>query len=110
MLYDSIVYTQSPSQHFRLLGPRPWKILATTYEKKRFLSNPDPGENLVSGNIVMETGCNTNVAISITIIIVTALVLLITVITVITITDTITINITMCERSYYTITTILLRY
>ena len=25
--------------------------------KKRFLSNPDPGENLVSGNLVMETGC-----------------------------------------------------
>ena len=23
-----------------------------------FLSNPDPGENLVSGNLVMETGCN----------------------------------------------------
>ena len=26
--------------------------------KKRFLSNPDPGENLVSGNLVMETGCS----------------------------------------------------
>ena len=25
--------------------------------KHRFLSNPDPGENLVSGNLVMETGC-----------------------------------------------------
>ena len=49
--------TRSPSQDFRLFGPRPWKILATTYEQKRFLSNPDPGENLVSGNLVMETGC-----------------------------------------------------
>ena len=25
-----------------------------------FLSNPAPGENLVSGNLVMETGCNDN--------------------------------------------------
>ena len=25
--------------------------------KNRFLSNPDPGANLVSGNLVMETGC-----------------------------------------------------
>ena len=25
--------------------------------KNGFLSNPDPGENLVSGNLVMETGC-----------------------------------------------------
>ena len=53
-----MIYTRSPSQDFRLFGPRPWNILATTYEK-RFLSNPDPGENLVSGNLVMETGCMT---------------------------------------------------
>ena len=54
-----VQYTRSPSQDFRLFGPRPLKILATTYDKKkqRFLSNPDPGENLVSGNLVMETGC-----------------------------------------------------
>ena len=25
--------------------------------KKRFLSNPDPGEKFVRGNLVMETGC-----------------------------------------------------
>ena len=25
-------YTQSPLQDSRLFGPRPWKILATTYE------------------------------------------------------------------------------
>ena len=55
--FDSRGYTRSPSQDFRLFGPRPWKILATTYEKNGFLSNPDPGENLVSGNRVMETGC-----------------------------------------------------
>ena len=51
------IYTRSPSQDFRLFGPRPWKILATIYDKSRFMSNPDPGENLVSGNLVMETGC-----------------------------------------------------
>ena len=26
-------YTQSPLQDSRLLGPRPWKVLATTYER-----------------------------------------------------------------------------
>ena len=52
------VYTQSPLQDSRLFGPRPWKILATTYETNGFLSNPDPGENLVRRNLVMETGCN----------------------------------------------------
>ena len=51
-------YTRSPLQDSRLFGPSPWKILATTYYKKqRCLSNPAPGENLESGNLVMETGC-----------------------------------------------------
>ena len=50
-------HTQSPLQDSRLFGPRPWKILAATYETDGFLSNPDPGENLLSGNLVMETGC-----------------------------------------------------
>ena len=50
-------YTRSPLQDSRLLEPRPWKILATTYETNGFLSNPDPGENLVMENLVMETGC-----------------------------------------------------
>ena len=49
-------YTRSPLQDSRLFGPRPWKILATTYETNGFLSNPAPGENLLSGNLVMETG------------------------------------------------------
>ena len=51
------LYTRSPLEDSRLFGPSPWKILATTYETNRFLSNPDPGENLLSGNLVMETGC-----------------------------------------------------
>ena len=53
-------YTRSPLEDSRLFGPSPWKILATTYDKKwkkRFLSNPAPGENILSGNLVMETGC-----------------------------------------------------
>ena len=50
-------YTRSPLEDSRLFGPSPWKILATTYEK-RFLSNPAPGENILSGNLVMETGCS----------------------------------------------------
>ena len=40
----------------RLFGPSPWKILARTNEQT-YLSNPAPGENLLSGNLVMETGC-----------------------------------------------------
>ena len=32
--WPSLYYTRSPSQDFRLFGPRPWKILATTYEQK----------------------------------------------------------------------------
>ena len=50
-------YARSPFEDSRLFGPSPWKILATTYEQKRFLSNPAPGENLLSGNLVMETWC-----------------------------------------------------
>ena len=61
--YHDICYTRSPLQDSRLFGPRPWKILAATYEKQRFLSNPDPDENLVRGNLVMETGCNTNICL-----------------------------------------------
>ena len=51
-----ITYTRSPLQDSRLFGPRPWKILAATYETNGFLSNPDPGENFLSGDLVMETG------------------------------------------------------
>ena len=50
-------YTLSPLKDSHLFGPSPWKVLATTYERKRFLSNPAPGENIISGNIVIETGC-----------------------------------------------------
>ena len=52
------LYTQSPLQDSRLFGPRPWKVLAATYETNGFLSNPDPGENLVMENLAMETGCS----------------------------------------------------
>ena len=48
---------QSPEEDSRLFGPGPWKILATTCETNGFLSSPAPGENLLSGNLVMETGC-----------------------------------------------------
>ena len=36
--------------------PDPGKSQPLPMKNKRFLSNPDPGENLVSGNLVMETG------------------------------------------------------
>ena len=53
----SLAYSRSPLDDSRLFGPSPWKILATTYEQKGLLSNPAPGENIPSGNLVMETGC-----------------------------------------------------
>ena len=36
--------------------PAPGTSYATTYEQI-YLSNPAPGENTISGNLVMETGC-----------------------------------------------------
>ena len=50
-------YTRSPLEYSRLFGPSPRKILATTCETNGFLSKPAPGEDLLSGNLVMETGC-----------------------------------------------------
>ena len=35
-------YTRSPSQDFRLFGPRPWKILAITYAQKTISEQPRP--------------------------------------------------------------------
>ena len=43
MLYYTILYyyyintyTRSPLQDSRLFGPRPWKVLAATYEQKDY--------------------------------------------------------------------------
>ena len=52
---ESRRYARSPLEDSRLFGPSPWIILAATNEKTH-LSNPAPGENLLSGNLVMETG------------------------------------------------------
>ena len=41
----------------RLFGPSPWKVLRHYLWTNGFLSNPAPGENILSGNLVMETGC-----------------------------------------------------
>ena len=49
-------YTRSQLEDSRLFGPGPWKVLAATNEQK-YPSNPAPGENIVSGNLVLETGC-----------------------------------------------------
>ena len=51
-------YTRSSLQDSRLFGPSPWKILSHYLWTNGLLSNPAPGENLVSGNLVMETGCS----------------------------------------------------
>ena len=50
-------YTRSPLEDSRLFGPSPWKISSHYLWTNGFLSNPAPGENLLSGNLVMETGC-----------------------------------------------------
>ena len=52
----TILILRSPLEDSRLFGPSPWKILAAINEQT-YLSNPAPGENLLSGNLVMETGC-----------------------------------------------------
>ena len=50
-------YTRSPLEDPHLFGPSPWKILRHYLCTNGFLSNPAPGENILSGNLVMETGC-----------------------------------------------------
>ena len=35
-------YTQSPLEDSRLFGPSPWKVLATTYDKKNISEQPSP--------------------------------------------------------------------
>ena len=54
---DDLTYTRSPLEASRLFGPGPWKVLRRYLRTNGFLSNPAPGENLLSGNPVMETGC-----------------------------------------------------
>ena len=49
-------YTRSPLEDSRLFGPSPWKFLRHYLWTNGFLSNPALGENIVSGNLVMETG------------------------------------------------------
>ena len=51
------VCTRSLLEDSRLFGPSPWKVLAATYDKQKILSNPAFGENILRGNLVMETGC-----------------------------------------------------
>ena len=51
------MYTRSPLEDSRHFGPSPWKILRHYLWTNGFLSNPAPGENIISGNLVMETGC-----------------------------------------------------
>ena len=54
------VSCRTPGLHHHKISvfsnPDPGKYFATTYEIG-FLSNPDPCESLLSGNLVMETGC-----------------------------------------------------
>ena len=57
-LSSGAAYTRSLLEGSRLFGPSPWKILRHYLWTNGFLSNPAPGENLLSGNLVMETGCS----------------------------------------------------
>ena len=58
-LYVSLFacYTRSPLEDSLLFGPSPWKILAATNEQD-MSEQPSPWRNLLSGNLVMETGCS----------------------------------------------------
>ena len=44
-------------RRFPSFRTQPLENLSHYLRKKTFLSNPAPGENLLSGNLVMETGC-----------------------------------------------------
>ena len=57
ILLSEAFYTQSPLEDSRLFGPSPWKILRHYLWTNGFLSNPAPGESLLSGNLVTETRC-----------------------------------------------------
>ena len=61
----SIVVSRCTVQRIRPVSVRkfpsfrtqPLENLSQYLWKRRYLSNPAPGENLLSGNLVMETGC-----------------------------------------------------
>ena len=53
MIIHPVSITRFPSFRTQTL-----EDLSVDSVRNRFLSNPDPGESLVSGNLVMETGCN----------------------------------------------------
>ena len=44
-------------RRFPSFRTQPLENLSVDSVTNDFLSNPDPGENLLSGNLVMETGC-----------------------------------------------------
>ena len=52
-------YTRSPLEDPPSFRTKPLKILRHYLWTNGFLSNPAPGENHLSGHLVMETGCNT---------------------------------------------------
>ena len=39
---SKLYYTRSPLEDSRLFGPSPWKVLATTYDKKNISEQPSP--------------------------------------------------------------------
>ena len=44
-------------RRFPSFRTQPLENLSADSVTNRFLSNPAPGENIISGNLVMETGC-----------------------------------------------------
>ena len=50
-------------RRFPSFRTQPLENLSHYLWKNGFLSNPAPGENLVSGNLVMETGCTKHIQI-----------------------------------------------
>ena len=59
-IYTHRCIDKSLLEDSRLFGSSPWKILRHCLWTNGFLSNSAPGENLLSGDLVMETGCNDN--------------------------------------------------
>ena len=58
--FDSSIHPVSV-RRFPSFRTQPLENLTPLPMKNGFLSNPAPGENLLSGNLVMETGCSLDV-------------------------------------------------
>ena len=63
ILAREIPYTWSPSQDFRLFGPRPWKVLATTYEQMGSWATQTLAKILWAGILLWRPGVSEHITL-----------------------------------------------